>query len=81
MVNIPRPVLALRIWNSLEQKYDEIPALMDGAPTQSECESYWLSFLDELRFVLEPKYGEGFINDCIYLDIEDIKEVVPEELS
>lgn len=72
-VSIPRPVTALRVWNSATQSYDEISAHMPGAPTPEEREAYWLSFLDELRAALNPRCGEDFIDDCLRLPPADVK--------
>jgi hypothetical protein len=74
MISIPRPVKALRIFNSSTQAYDDINPMMDGAPTEAEQGSYWVSFLDELRAHLGPKYGEEFVDDCLRLTPQEIKD-------
>ncbi len=73
VISIPRPVYALRVWNPLAGGFEEISASMPGAPTADERESHWVSFLDELREHLHPKYGPTFIDDCIHLDKEEVK--------
>ena len=74
IINIPRPVRALRVWNPSSQRFDEISPLMPGAPSVSELEVHWGVFLDELRDHLHPKYGPTFIDDCIHLDKEEVKK-------
>lgn len=65
IVNIPRPVKALRIWNSNTQSYESISPHMPGAPLESDQQRYWLEFLQELRNNLNPKYGDDFVDDCL----------------
>lgn len=104
-VAIPRPVAALRVWNSetqvfslwlyewhkileswmtaslnfwnvvlsCQQDYEMISPILGGAPAIEDRDSYWQTFLDELRAALNPKYGENFIDDCITLSKDEVK--------
>lgn len=77
IVSIPRPVHALRVWNSETHEYVELDPHMPGAPNNkdpTERSEYWTQFLDELRSTLNPKYGEDFINDCLSLDPAEVKQ-------
>jgi hypothetical protein len=47
---------------------------MKGTPDPSETKSYWESFLNELRASLNSKYGEDFIDDCLNMDNELVKQ-------
>jgi hypothetical protein len=74
LVPIPRPVGALRIWSASAGRYEDIDPHMPGAPALADRDTYWQTFLGELRQSLNVKYGEEFIDDCIRLDKEEIKE-------
>lgn len=73
IVSIPRPVKMLRIWNSATGTYDEISPHMPGSPTEENKHEFWGGFLNTLREKLNPTYGDGFVDDCINLDPEEVK--------
>jgi hypothetical protein len=62
LVDIPRQVHALRIWNAAEDKYDSISPLLAGAPaTEEELAVYWENTLDELRKSNGQDYIDGLL--------------------
>lgn len=73
VVHIPRPVAALRLWDSSSQSYVDISPAMAGAPALEEREAHWQQFLEELRSTLNTKYGPDFVDDCIILSKEELK--------
>ena len=76
-IQLPRPVARLRVWNAGGNDYqfeDCISAHMTGAPSVEDRDAYWVEFLNELRANLNPKYGPDFVDDCITLAPEVIKE-------
>lgn len=57
---LPRPVSALRIWNSEKQAYDEVDAHLDGSPKgDEERAEYWKGLVAKLK----ETYGEEEFND------------------
>lgn len=77
MVAIPRPVRALRVWDSSAHDYIEVSAQLPGAPNNddaAERAAYWSTFLTELRSELNCKYGEDFIDDCLNMEVEAVKQ-------
>lgn len=58
LVDIPRPVHQLRVWNPATDSYDEISALLGGAPSDAELSDYWLATLEEMK----GKHGEEYIH-------------------
>jgi hypothetical protein len=76
MVPIPRPVAALRVWDSVVHEYKSVSPQMPGAPDNSnpvEREQYWIALLEELKSHLNPKYGPDFIQDCLSMNVPDVK--------
>lgn len=62
LVDIPRPVFALRIWDPKADCYADLSPLLAGAPkTDEELAEYWQTTLDELR----KKNGEEYINGLL----------------
>jgi hypothetical protein len=57
LVDIPRPVYKLRIWNPLTDSYDEISAQLGGAPSDDELNDYWVATMEEMK----GKHGEDYI--------------------
>lgn len=74
IVRLPRPIAELRVWNTTAKDYEPISPRMAGAPSDEEKHSYWQSFLEELRTALNPRYGDGFVDDCVLLDTEEVKK-------
>mmetsp|Transcript_25952 Transcript_25952/g.36569 ORF Transcript_25952/g.36569 Transcript_25952/m.36569 type:complete len:260 (+) Transcript_25952:120-899(+) len=47
---LPRPVSALRIWNTTTQSYDVVDSTLDGTPTtDAERELYWTNLVTKLK--------------------------------
>ena len=61
LVDIPRPVYALRIWNALTECYDPISPLLQGAPSDAELPGYWEQTLGELRIYHGEEYIAGLL--------------------
>lgn len=61
LVDIPRPVHKLRLWNPSTDSYDEISASLGGAPSDAELNDYWLATLDEMK----GKHGEEYIHTLL----------------
>jgi hypothetical protein len=57
LVDIPRPVHRLRIWNPTHDGYDEVSALLGGAPGDEQLGEYWDGVMEEMR----RKHGEEYI--------------------
>ena len=75
-VSIPRPVGGLRVWDQSSGGYVSISPHMPGAPDNSnlaERQQFWDQFIGELRAALNPKYGEDFIDDCLNMDVSEVK--------
>jgi hypothetical protein len=61
-VDIPRPVHALRIWNSEAGEYTMVSPIMVGAPPDDEAlAEYWQETLVELK----TKHGEDYVNSLL----------------
>ena len=62
VVDIPHQVSRMRIWNPVEQDYDEFDPELAGAPSEpSDTEKYWSSFLDELRELRGKDYIDSLL--------------------
>lgn len=62
LVDIPRPVYALRIWDAGVDAYADISPLLAGAPaTDEELTTYWQNTLDELRKKNGVDYIDGLL--------------------
>lgn len=62
LVDIPRPVFGLRIWDPNSDSYKPVSALMGGAPaTAEDLAAYWEETLKELKV----KHGDEYINKLI----------------
>jgi hypothetical protein len=62
VVDIPHQVSRMRIWNPVEQAYDEFDPGLVGAPTNPlDTEKYWSSFLEELR----ESRGKDYIDSLL----------------
>jgi len=59
LVDIPRPVSAIRVWSSEAAGYVSLQAKMDGVPAPEEEATFWAATLDELR----TKFGADVIDD------------------
>lgn len=62
LVDIPRPVHRLRIWNPSTDSYDEISALLGGAPNDDELENYWIRTLEEMKVLHGEEYIQNLLN-------------------
>ena len=62
LVDIPRPVYKLRIWNPNNDSYEEISALLGGAPSDEELESYWIQTVNEMRVLHGEEYIQSLLN-------------------
>ena len=62
LVDIPRPVLGLRIWNALTESYDSISPLLQGAPSDDQLESYWEQTMTELKNYHGEEYIAGLLS-------------------
>ena len=62
LVDIPRPVFALRIWDASTDSYTPVSPLMGGAPEDDESlAAYWETTLEELRV----KHGNEYITKLL----------------
>eukprot|EP01063_Lacrimia_lanifica_P001008 TRINITY_DN1047_c0_g3_i1.p1 TRINITY_DN1047_c0_g3~~TRINITY_DN1047_c0_g3_i1.p1 ORF type:complete len:235 (+),score=117.45 TRINITY_DN1047_c0_g3_i1:52-756(+) len=44
---LPHPVDKMRIWDAAEEKYVELSAHLDGAPSDEDAPAYWQALLEE----------------------------------
>lgn len=67
LIQLPHPVAELRVWDASAQAYEKIDSLLTGAPADAEKESFWQTFLGEVKTTLLQKnfYGEDEINGLI----------------
>jgi len=63
IVEIPRPVHALRIWNAKLRKYDILSAHLDGAPSDKDAADYWKNMLQKLRDMRGAEYIDGLMEE------------------
>jgi hypothetical protein len=61
LVDVPRPVHSLRVWNADTDSYREISAIMDGAPSDSELDAFWAHRLHEVR----TKHGDEYVDHLL----------------
>jgi len=61
IVNIPHPVVSLRVWNANTSKYDEIDPALEGAPSEADKETWWTEFLNGLK----EQRGADYIEDLL----------------
>eukprot|EP00929_Paragymnodinium_shiwhaense_P101555 TRINITY_DN6471_c0_g1_i1.p1 TRINITY_DN6471_c0_g1~~TRINITY_DN6471_c0_g1_i1.p1 ORF type:complete len:245 (-),score=48.74 TRINITY_DN6471_c0_g1_i1:347-1081(-) len=57
LITLPHPVAELRVWDASKQAYENIESLLTGAPNDAEKESWWTSFLNDLK----KSNGEEYI--------------------
>ena len=60
--------------SSSSSRWTAISPVLPGAPAPAEQAAHWVGFLDELRAALNPKYGPDFIDDCLTMDKDEVKE-------
>jgi len=63
LIDVPHMVEALRMWNSATQQYDPLPVELEGAPTQTESETWWKDKLFELQDQKGRVYIEQMLKD------------------
>lgn len=62
LVDIPRPVFALRVWDASEDCYKSVSPLMGGAPADAAAlAAYWETTMGELR----AKHGDEYIDKLL----------------
>ncbi len=64
IINIPRPVAGLRIWNKAKKAYESVQSHMEGAPEPKDAQKYWEGLLNELR----ETRGAKLIDDILAED-------------
>ena len=58
IVQIPRPVSAMRIWDPSKNKYQDVRARLDGAPdTEEELQELWQGMIATFK----RKYGKELV--------------------
>eukprot|EP00039_Didymoeca_costata_P029864 m.26772 g.26772 ORF g.26772 m.26772 type:complete len:247 (+) comp7831_c0_seq1:387-1127(+) len=58
IVDVPRPVEAIRVWDPTTNEYKALSARMDGAPPPGEEGTHWTELLVKLR----EKFGEDEVD-------------------
>ena len=63
-VDIPRPVVNLRIWNSTSNEYTSISPALEGAPSDADIDEFWKTTLVELRQLHGDEYITSLLSEC-----------------
>lgn len=71
---VPHPVVEMRKFNHESNTYETIDCRLAGAPEQKDLDTYWTNLLQELRQTTGPQVGEGFIDDCLQMELEDLQK-------
>eukprot|EP01084_Bolivina_argentea_P121498 215306_1 len=61
MVQIPRACYALRCWNTIECKYNDVDVFLDGAPKDNDVDKYWQTIIDQQK----TKHGAEYIQSLL----------------
>lgn len=59
-IELPHPVATLRIWNVQKQCYEPVETHLQGAPAESEKDTWWAAKIQELKSLQGDEYISSF---------------------
>lgn len=60
-IDLPHPVVGLRVWNAAGKRYEDMSPQLKGAPADAEKSGWWASTVEDLRKEHGAEYIDGLI--------------------